>query len=101
MKVLKTIFFSVMSIISAGLSYIGFSGLCCTIVGGMILSAIGLISLSSFLYYHKNILIAFSVIFAILAVFSFKQRDPDRKCPYCKTEKFNNKKYVKKNKIKN
>ena len=76
----KAIISSILAIISGSLGLVGSLGLCCTITGALILSTLGLASISSyFTYYNKWFYLA-AIIFSALAIYYYIKYKRHKKC---------------------
>ncbi|MBL7053662.1 hypothetical protein ISS06_00465 [Patescibacteria group bacterium] len=77
---LKTIFLSIISFLTGGLGIIGLLGWCCTLTGAAILSFLGIASFSAWLVSYNKLLIIISIIFLILAIYSYIKFKQTKTC---------------------
>ncbi|MFC1599069.1 hypothetical protein ACFL2U_03645 [Patescibacteria group bacterium] len=69
-----------LSVSSAFLGVMGLFGWCCTITGAVVLSILGLASISTYLVYYNIWFLLFALFFFILSIILFIKHQHTKKC---------------------
>lgn len=80
MKKIRLILSAIVSAVTASLGIVGLLGLCCTLTGAAILSALGLASLSGWLFFNNKWLFLLSGVFLILTIILYINYKTTKTC---------------------